>query len=144
MLLLEVPFTLCSSERILVTGLREESFSGRCGEWLRNGRMPVFGDTADSGLMLGSADVSRSEGEVGGNLKFDCSVPGDFLGAVASFDVLILLAVGLLERFGAELSSFDSAIIGGETPSPRGDGCVLECGDEAEKGVRIQHSSTVL
>jgi hypothetical protein len=122
MLLLEVPLTL-GSERIRAIGLRAESFSVSRGEWLLNCWAAVFGLTAESGA--GSVELSRS----GGNLKFGCTMPGDFLAAVGLPKVDILFAVGLPMRFGAEASSFESVMMGGETASARGDGCVLDCAD---------------
>jgi hypothetical protein len=57
-------------------------------------------------------------------LKFGWITPGDFFAAATLPEVVILLAVGLLDRLGAEVSS-DSVIIGEKTASVRGDDCVL-------------------
>jgi hypothetical protein len=131
MLLLEVPLTL-GSESIRVIGFKLESFSVGRGELLLNcWTAPVLGLTAESGA--GSAELSRS----GGNLKFGWITPGDFFAVVALPEVVILFAAGLLARFGADVSSFDSVIMGGETPSPRGDGCPLEFAD-APPGIRVR------
>jgi hypothetical protein len=101
-----------------VIGFRVESESGSRGEVLLNGCDPVIGLTADSGV--GSAELSAS----GGNLKFGWITPGDFFAAGTPPAVVFLLAVGLLVRLGAEVSS-DSVIIGDKATSVRGDDCVL-------------------
>jgi hypothetical protein len=134
MLSLEEPFTL-DSDNILLIGLRAESVSGGEGEKFGKGWLSVLGLTAESGI------GEPMESSVEGNLNEGCIMPGDFRAA----EVTRLLLVVLLWRVGVEASSLDSAIIGGEGPSPTlGDCCVLDMPDPvptSHVSLRTHHHS---